>query len=885
MGRGRGRERGARLGRALAVISLAVVAAAAGARGARVAWREVPSEQSGRAASPEATLVALDWSVVIELAAETGPHPQGRRRLGAAEAVFELPRVGATRCVLDTSAVFPRALLLKFPSLLALSGACEGGSQLSLLADTTRRGSLTGSVLMAGGDRLFVDRSSWSTGPHPQGRRLAAAEAELDRYVVYTARTLRAPQVKPICAGTGPRPQGRLLGAGAGAGAGGALAHEEHEHASPDAPAARERRRLRRELDASRPRSAFKVRLALTATYAYSAYFGNTVEGVLLQFGSLLQRLNGIFAREVGLIFVLPETADQLVCVNTSARAACDALTLTPGSSSGESTETNLRNAAFLRAAGLAESAFDLGLVLFRSPPGAAANGVARMFGLCNNSTGARSEAATGSPEPTNDPFWVDFVAHEVAHMLGAKHTFQDCSGFDSKDPFNHFVEPGSGSTIMSYAGICKNNLQSHADAYFHAVSLLDMRAELGAKVGSNGCGAQLEAGVAERAAVVAPQPVCSVPVGNAFALRAVPTTTQPGSFAWEWSDMGQRSLFNDATAPRFRSWPPRGVATRYFPNLAYLLETRRSGRLFLDERLPSAATSMNFTVTMRTQYAAGAAAQAQAGGPDLATLGDFATAGVRVSFVAGVAPLRLTSIAGMLLPRVAETGPHPQGRRRLDNETTPTQPVLVAPNRPLALSWDGASAALTAQIEVLVALNTLPALAADQALDPEAGLAEPRWAMLGTFPNVGAATVVLPARDEVNALPLLVMLRGGADGCSFFDVREVTLLPGDTRAKTDPEPQPQPQPQPQPAPGPAASTTLIAGGAGGAVLLLGVALLVARRRRAGGLSTDVTAVHRGSPVVRFKSELAVHRGKTESKLVASSNPMFHTSESPQQDS
>ncbi len=480
-----------------------------------------------------------------------------------------------------------------------------------------------------------------------------------------------------------------------------------------------------------------------------------------------------------------------------------------------------------------------------------------------------------------------DFVAHEVGHMLGAQHTHQDCTGFDGKDTFNHFVEPGSGSTIMSYAGICDNDLQSHPDAFFHALSLLDIRADLRAKVGQRGCGELLETPIAERATVVAPQPACSVPVGNAFALRAVSLTAQSSSFSWEWSDMGRRDLYSDTSKPRFRSWPPRGTTTRYFPNLAYLLETRRSGRRFPDEILPSAATSMNFTVTMRTRFAVETAAQAQVGGPDLATYGDFATADVRVRFVAGVAPLRLETIAGTPLPRVAETGPHPQGRRRRletagsQSNVTGATPLPLAPNKPLTLSWDSASAALSARVDVLVALNLLPALAPGQPLDPDAGLNEPQWIKLGSFPNIGAATVVLPALDEVNALPLLVMLRGGVDGCTFFDIREVMLLPGDTRSAPPSVP---PSSGDSRSASPSADTRLlIAGGAGGAAILLIAGVLFARSRRAGGVRDDVAAAHRGSPVVRFDSDLAVHRGKANSKPKSSSNPMFHGSESPQE--
>ena len=219
-------------------------------------------------------------------------------------------------------------------------------------------------------------------------------------------------------------------------------------------------------------------------------------------------------------------------------------------------------------------------------------NGIAELSSSCTN---LKANGVTGSDAPKGDGFDIDFVIHEMGHQLGATHTFNNsCSNNRSGATA---VEPGSGSTLMAYAGICSPNVQSNSDDYFHSVSINQITSNI--TVGRSTCAEKTITG--NTAPVISTAGNFVIPKSTPFKLEGA-ATDNGNSMSYNWEQMDSQvatmpPLSRNEKGPMFRSLPPSNTPVRYFPELTTVLKGDLGTQW---ERLPSVSRDLNFNFSVR---------------------------------------------------------------------------------------------------------------------------------------------------------------------------------------------------------------------------------------------------------------------------------------------
>ncbi|MDR2223525.1 MAG: M12 family metallo-peptidase [Flavobacteriaceae bacterium] len=210
--------------------------------------------------------------------------------------------------------------------------------------------------------------------------------------------------------------------------------------------------------------------------------------------------------------------------------------------------------------------------------------------------TTQKAMGITGSPQPIGDPYDIDYVAHEMGHQFGANHTFNNYSGGNRN--FATAYEPGSGSTIMGYAGISDPNIQRNSDAYFHIVSIIEMQNAL-----SRVDACSIKTVVENKVPIVSAGKNYTIPVGTPFILKGSAEGENANKYTYTWEQMDnetatQPPVSSSKEGPTFRSLAPSLSPVRYMPSFDTVLDGKMGSTW---EVLPTVARIMNFTFTARS--------------------------------------------------------------------------------------------------------------------------------------------------------------------------------------------------------------------------------------------------------------------------------------------
>ncbi len=324
-------------------------------------------------------------------------------------------------------------------------------------------------------------------------------------------------------------------------------------------------------------------RLALSCTGEYTVYFGGTKGQALAAMNNTMTRVNGVFEKDFSVRMVLIANNDAIIYTNAATDPYSNASSMSQWNNQLQSTLTSV----------IGEANYDIGHLFGASGGG----GNAGCIGcVCVNGSKGKGITSPADNIPAGDNFDIDYVAHEMGHQFGGNHTFTQ-----SNEGTGVQMEPGSGSTIMGYAGITSVDVQPHSDPIFHAVTIQQITNNVKSKTCSVNTSTNNSIPTANAGADY------TIPKSTPYMLTGSSTDANGDALTYIWEQMDNQSTSaapsaTKTTGVNFRSWIPSASPTRYFPRMQSVLAgtTTTAGDEITVEALSSVARTLNFRYTVR---------------------------------------------------------------------------------------------------------------------------------------------------------------------------------------------------------------------------------------------------------------------------------------------